>query len=146
MPIICSGFKYSHQYLDLCPRGPILWLWSLLLEGSLGTPSYTVHGLVNKRRISFKVSEFDPQSHDCIHYSSQKESTVILNKQFYNCEENWCTYFPKKPRNHLRILGARCMTWSKSYYEWQEILDATIQNLFMWVTWQPGFVQTWWRI
>jgi hypothetical protein len=67
-------------------------------------------GWLMKEENHSDVSEFDLQSHDCIHYSSQKENIAIQNIQFYNCEEHRYTNFPKKPRNHLKILGARCMT------------------------------------
>ena len=45
-----------------------------------------------------------------------------------------------KFRSHLKILGAKMVTWSKFHTEEPKMLGATAQNLVVRVTWRPGFV------
>jgi len=46
----------------------------------------------------------------------------------------------QKSRCHLKVLGARMVTWSKFCTEGPEILGTTVQNLFAPVSWHPGFM------
>jgi hypothetical protein len=46
----------------------------------------------------------------------------------------------QESRNHLKIPGARRMTWSKFHSEDPQTLGTTIQNLVTTVTWHPAIV------
>jgi hypothetical protein len=46
-----------------------------------------------------------------------------------------------KSRNHLRILGARRVTWSKFRRKDPQILSTTVKNLVAVATGRPGLVQ-----
>jgi hypothetical protein len=47
----------------------------------------------------------------------------------------------KKSRNHVKLLGARRVIWSKFHNEGPHILCATEQKLFARAIWRPGFVR-----
>jgi hypothetical protein len=57
-------------------------------------------GWLIKEESHSEVSEFDPQSHVCILYSSQTENIAIPNIQFYNCEEHWWGWGNKKTKQN----------------------------------------------
>jgi hypothetical protein len=61
---------------------------------------------------------------------------LILNKPSYYVY----TIFFQKSSSHLKILGARNVTWSKFHTDDPQILGATVQNLVVRATWRPGFV------
>ena len=52
----------------------------------------------------------------------------------------------KKSRSHLRILGARRMTWGKFCTEDPKILATTIQIVVIMATQPLGLVHLWWRV
>ena len=64
------------------------------------------------------------------------------------CEEAKCIYVKQNRdiqifqnfSNHLKILGARRVTWSEDHAEHPQILAASIQNLVAAATWPLGFL------
>jgi hypothetical protein len=53
---------------------------------------------------------------------------------------SWGTQIFKNSKSHLKILGARKVTWSKYHTEYPKILDATVQNLAVRAIWRLRFV------
>jgi hypothetical protein len=49
----------------------------------------------------------------------------------------------RKYRNHLKILGARKVTWSKVYSGDPLTLEASVRNLIAMATWRVGFMHLW---
>jgi hypothetical protein len=47
-------------------------------------------------------------------------------------------HMAQKSRNHLKILGARSVAWSKFHTEGPQILGATVKNLVARATWWPA--------
>jgi hypothetical protein len=54
--------------------------------------------------------------------------------------------FFQKSRTHLKILGARRVTWSRLNTEDPQILGIVVQILIVTETWRPGFVHPWLRL
>jgi hypothetical protein len=53
---------------------------------------------------------------------------------------SWGAHISQKCRSHVKLLGARMVTWSKFHTKDPQILGAAIQNSVAMATWRPGFV------
>ena len=49
----------------------------------------------------------------------------------------------QKSRCHLKILGARNVTWNQVHTEDPQTLGVTVQNLVVWAIWQLEFGHPW---
>jgi hypothetical protein len=49
----------------------------------------------------------------------------------------------QKSTSHLKILGARTLTWSTCRTEDAQTLGDIVQNVFVRATWRPGIVHPW---
>jgi hypothetical protein len=61
------------------------------------------------------------------------------------CECSWIgvKYFFEKTQGHVKILGARKVTWSKFHNEDPQILGASKHIVDARATWRPGIVHFW---